>query len=135
MGLCNLRHIEDEIEKRKRIYNRYLWNLDGVRGGKLNKIKANVKSNYSYFPLVIEDSFGLSRDDVYDLLYKEGIVARKYFYPITSAFECYEKKYDPNATPRALNISQRIITLPIYPELSIEDVDRICRIIIRGHNN
>ena len=77
----------------------------------------------------------MSRDDVYDLLYKEGIVARKYFYPITSAFECYEKKYDPNATPRALNISQRIITLPIYPELSIEDVDRICRIIIRGHNN
>lgn len=130
MGLCNLRHIEDEIEKRKNVYNRYLENLDGAQGGyKLNKIKQNVKSNYSYFPLVIEDSFGVSRDDVYDMLNKEGFVARKYFYPITSAFKCYEKRFDPNATPIALEISRRIITLPIYPDLAMEDVDRICKIV------
>lgn len=134
MGLCNLRHIEGEIEKRKRVYNRYLEKLDGIRGGKLNIIKKNVTSNYSYFPFVIEDSFGMSRDDVYDLLNREGIVARKYFYPITSAFECYKKEFDSNATPRALEISRRIITLPIYSDLAMEDVDKICEIIVCGHN-
>lgn len=131
MGLCNLRHIEDEIEKRKRVYERYFENLDGITGGlKLNRIRRNVRSNYSYFPLVVENSYGVSRDEVYDLLNREGIVARKYFYPITSAFECYKKEFDPNTTPRAMEISQKIITLPIYSDLAIEDVDRICKIIL-----
>lgn len=134
MGLCNLRHIKDEIKRRKRVYNRYLENLGSVKGLRLNKIKRNVKANYSYFPVVIEDSFRVSRDEIYDLLDRKGIVARKYFYPITSAFECYKKRFDPNATPRAMEISERIITLPIYPDLGLEDVDRICKIIC-GHND
>lgn len=135
MGLCNLRHIEDEIEKRKRVYNRYLENLDGVKGIKLNRIKQNVKSNYSYFPVLIEDSFKIPRDDVCGLLRRKGIVARKYFYPITSAFDCYIKKFDPAATPRAFEISRKIITLPIYSDLAMEDVDRICKIIVCDHND
>lgn len=135
MGLCNLRHIEDEIEKRKRVYSRYMENLDGITGLTLNKVRKNIKSNYSYYPVVVEDSFGSTRDDIYNKLFENGIVARKYFYPITSAFECYEKRFDPNATPRALEISRRIITLPIYSDLAIEDVDRICNIFICGNND
>lgn len=130
MGICNLRHIDDEINKRKGIYERYLENLDGITGLKLNKVKADIKSNYSYFPIEFEKSFGQNRDEIYARLLEKGIMARKYFYPLTNAFECYRKIFNPFVTPVALDISRRILTLPIYADLKFEDVDRICRIIL-----
>ena len=66
-----------------------------------------------------------------EALAEEGIGARKYFYPLTNTFDCFHGKYDPSLTPVALHISKRVLTLPLYADLALEDVDRICEIIIK----
>lgn len=131
MGICNLMHIEEEIQKRKKVYERYMDNLEGKEGIKLVKPKAEETSNYAYFPVVFDEGkCGKMRDDVYDRLAKNNIYARKYFYPLTSEFECYKGYFNGMQTPIAKNISQRILCLPMYADLDINNVDQICRIII-----
>lgn len=131
MGICNLRHVDDEIAKRKAVVERYRERLSGVDGIQLNCIQDDVKSNYAYFPVVFEERlFGASRAEVFDKLAENGIGARKYFYPLTNTFECFHGKYDVTKTPVALHISKRVLTLPLYADLALEDVDRICDIIL-----
>lgn len=131
MGICNLRHVDDEIAKRKKVAERYRMHLEGVDGIRLNVIQKDVKSNYAYFPAIFEERlFGASRVEVFDKLAENGIGARKYFYPLTNTFECFHGKYDVTKTPVALHISKRILTLPMYADLALEDVDRICDIIL-----
>ena len=132
MGICNLRHVEDDIRKREAVVNRYRERLDRVEGLQLNVIQENVKSNYAYFPVVFNpETFGSTRNEVFAALADEGIGARKYFYPITNSMACYHNQFDVNKTPVALRISKRVLTLPLYPDLSLEDVDRICDIILK----
>ncbi|MBQ4227075.1 MAG: DegT/DnrJ/EryC1/StrS family aminotransferase [Clostridia bacterium] len=133
MGICNLRHLKDEISKRKRVAERYMQNLSGTRGVKLCPPSPDTQSNYAYFPIVFEDSFGASRDQVFEALGAIGVTARKYFYPLTNSFECYRDL--PTAgidkTPRANYVAQRVLTLPLYADLALEDVDRICETVLR----
>lgn len=130
MGLCNLRHVEEEIEKRKKIVERYRDKLEGVEGLQLNVIQKDVKSNYSYFPIIIEEKqFGSSRAEVFDRLAEHGIGARKYFYPLTNTFSAFHGQFNVLETPVALHISKRVLTLPLYADLSMKDVDRICEIV------
>lgn len=131
MGLCNLRHIEQTIQCRKAVTERYRSHLEGVPGIRLNPIQEGVRSNYSYFPVIFdEEVFGCGRDEVAQALAENEIYARKYFYPITNAFSCYEGRFDPEETPVALRLSRQVLTLPLYDALSLEDVDRICAIIL-----
>lgn len=130
MGICNLRHLDEEITKRKKVVERYRDGLKDIPGLKLNVQQKDVKSNYAYFPIVIEaETFGATRDEVYDRLKKEDILARKYFYPLTNCFECYKNQFDVKDTPVALKISERVLTLPLYADLEMETVDKICNII------
>lgn len=131
MGICNLRHVDSEIEKRKKVVERYRSRLENVDGLKLNCIQKDVKSNYAYFPVIIDEKlFGASRNEVFDRLEENDIGARKYFYPLTNTFAAFHGKYDVKETPVALHISKRILTLPLYSELAIEDVDNICDVIL-----
>lgn len=131
MGLCNLKHINTEIEKRKRVVNRYREHLEGIEGIQLNPIQENVEYNYAYFPVIFNEKiFGASRNEVSDELSRNGIGARKYFYPLTNTFDCFHGKYDVNLTPIALYVSKRVLTLPLYADLSLDDVDRISKIIL-----
>lgn len=131
MGLCNLENIDDEIDKRKHIDLEYRKYLEEVNGINIKKINKDIKSNYSYFPIVInEKEFGATRDEIYELLKNNNIFARKYFYPLTSEYECYRQKYNSNDTPNALYISKRILTLPIYSGLDDSDIERICKLIL-----
>lgn len=132
MGLCNLRHISNEIAKRKIVVERYMERLTGVEGIQLNPKQKEVQPNYAYFPIVIDESiFGASRNEVFCELTKHDIYVRKYFYPLTNTFDCFHGKYDVNLTPMALHISKRVLTLPLYADLSIEDVDSICDLILK----
>lgn len=132
MGICNLRHLEGEIAKRKKVVERYTENLDGIPGIRLNSPQEGVQSNYAYFP-VIFDGYKDSRDEVFENLAAQGVTARKYFYPLTSDFACYRNL--PTAggekTPVARHLAASVLTLPLYADLSMEDVDRICEIIRR----
>lgn len=128
MGLCNLRHVEEDIKKRKIVAERYIKNLEKTPGIKLVKSQIEVESNYAYFPIIVDGIFKC-RDQVFKELEGRNIHPRKYFYPLVSDYECYEGRFDSAKTPVAQYIAERVLTLPIYPDLSLEDVDWICDII------
>lgn len=129
MGICNLRYIDREIEKRKLVVNRYIANLGGIEGIKLSYKQNGVESNYSYFP-VLFDGYKKNRDEIYEELLQNNINSRKYFYPLTNEFNCY-REFNLNNTPIASYIAKRVLTLPLYADLELEEVDRICEIIKR----
>ena len=135
MGLCNLRHLKSEIEKRKRVTERYNARLAGIDGLQLNTQQENTEPNYAYYPVVF-DGFRLNRDEVFEILRKNGIIPRKYFYPLTSSFACYRGRpgFDTADTPIAAHIADRVLTLPMYADLPLETVDRICDIILNGES-
>lgn len=132
MGICNLRHLDEEIAKRKKVVERYRERLSGVEGIKLSVIQENVESNYAYFPVVF-DGYKYTRNEIYEKLKEQNITARKYFYPLTNSFECY-RNY-PTAgvekTPVAQHMALRVLTLPLYADLALEDVDKNCDIILK----
>lgn len=129
MGLCNLRHIDEEIEKRKRVVERYQTNLNNEKGIRIQKSQFGVQRNYAYFPVLFEN-FRNSRDGIFEELEMNQIFARKYFYPITPNYECYQKQFDLDKIPVAKYVADRILTLPLYADLDLEDVDRICEVLI-----
>ena len=132
MGICNLRHLDEEIAKRKILVERYRERLSGVDGIKLSAVQEGVESNYAYFPVVF-DGYKYTRNEVFEKLQEQGIIARKYFFPLTNSFECY-RNY-PTAgvekTPVAQHLALRVLTLPLYADLSLIDVDRICEVILK----
>ena len=131
MGLCNLRHLDEELAKRKTVVEHYRKRLSGVKGIKLCTDQKDVNSNYAYFPVVF-DGYRYTRDEIYGILREQNIIARKYFYPLTNSFECYQNLETAGAekTPVAQYLADRVLTLPLYADLSAEDIDRICDIIL-----
>ena len=131
MGICNLRHLDREIGKRRLVAERYREKLDGIKGIKLSRPQKDVEPNYAYFPVVF-DGFGADRNEVFDALQQNGITARKYFYPLTNSVEAYADLPSVGAekTPVAARLADCVLTLPMYADLSLEDADRICEIIL-----
>lgn len=129
MGICNLRRLPQDIAAREQIARRYAENLAGLDGVVLPVEQAGVEHNYSYMPVRFDDAFGMSRDEVHDRLAEHRIFARKYFYPLISDFSCYAGRFDSSRTPVAQNAAQRVLTLPIYPDLPLEVVDRVSGIL------
>ncbi|MDO4266435.1 MAG: DegT/DnrJ/EryC1/StrS family aminotransferase [Eubacteriales bacterium] len=128
MGLCNLKHLQSWIRARKAVAERYRNNLSGVPGIRFLRMREDVKSNYAYMPVLIEGGIK-KRDAVYGYLSEQGIFPRKYFYPCANAYDCYKDRYDANETPVAKTVSECVLTLPVYPELPLPEVDRICSLL------
>lgn len=127
MGLCNLRHLDEQIALRKKAVERYRERLSGKSGIILCGEQSGVTSNYAYLPVqIVPEQFGANRDEVADRLAQQNVFARKYFYPLTSAFPVYRERFTIQDTPIAEEISSRILCLPLYADLSVEDVDRVC---------
>ena len=131
MGLCNLRHVEEDIARRKVVAERYRERLEGIDGVQLNTPQADVVPNYAYFPVVFDEkAFGSTRDEAFAALERADIHSRKYFYPLTNTFDCFRGKYDVEQTSVARSVADRVLTLPIYPDLEEAAVDRICEVIL-----
>ena len=132
MGICNMRHLDTEIKKRQIITERYRERLGKIEGIKICHGQENVESNFAYFPVVF-DGYKHTRNEVFNKLAENNIIARKYFYPLTNSFECYRGL--PTAgiekTPIAQHVALRVLTLPLYADLKLEDVDSICDIILK----
>ena len=130
MGICNLRHIDEDIEKRKAVVNRYKENLKDTEGIVFCPEQQGVTQNFAYLPIVVDETkLRKTRDDIFTALANENIFARKYFYPLVQDYECYKDTYDSALTPVAQYVSKRVLTLPLYSELSLDTVDKICEII------
>lgn len=130
MGLCNLRHIDGQIELRKAAFQRYFERLNGADGITILTEKDNIKHNYAYYPVLFDkEKFGLDRNEVCDKLAKENIFARKYFYPLTSENSSFENDLS-DETPVAKELSRKMLCLPLFADLTVEEVDTICDIIL-----
>lgn len=129
MGLCNLNHIEEVIQARKERFIYYKKQLNGIRGVSFLQLKTDTKFNYAYFPIIIEDEYGLNRDELYKYLREKNFFSRKYFYPITADQECFKGKYREQKLDVARNLSSRVLLLPLYAELNYKDIDTIISLI------
>ena len=132
-GLLQLQHIDASILKRREIDERYRALLSDVAGIRCVPLPGDTRHNYSYFPILIEPEYPVSRDELYLLMRQERVLARRYFFPLISDFPMY--RGFPSAAadllPTAKRISSRILCLPIYPTLPLDEVDRIAD-LIRG---
>ena len=133
-GLLQLRYVDAAISARQHIDERYRKGLAGIAGVTVIKPHDDSTQNYSYFPILVDDAYALSRDALYQLLKDQGILSRRYFYPLISEMPMYRGL--PSASldrlPVAKRISEQVLCLPIYPDLSSSDQDRIVAIIRAG---
>ncbi|MDR0912510.1 MAG: DegT/DnrJ/EryC1/StrS family aminotransferase [Methanobrevibacter sp.] len=131
IGLLNLDLFEEEKNKRMKVRKSYIENLKDVEGIRIPKAPKNVTLSTQYFPIVIEDNFNISRDELYNRLKEYNVYTRKYFYPICSDFEPYKvlKSSSEDNLPIANDIKNKVLCLPFYGELNKDTVDKICEII------
>lgn len=128
MGIVNFPHIDESLSTRKELALRYNDRLKSVKGVKVLSSQQNTCSNYAYYPVVFEGD-KWNRDWVADKLAQNNVFARKYFYPLVSDFDCYREHYDSSKTPVARDIASKVLTLPLYVDMTTEEVDYICHLI------
>lgn len=139
LGLLQLDYIDKALQKRQIVDREYRRILDGIPGIRLLSMEDVHRVNYAYFPILIEEEFGASRDEVYFKLKSENIHPRRYFYPLISEFSMYRGL--PSASGINLSVASRvsnnILCLPIYPDLPLAVIYDVCDIIVtaggRGH--
>lgn len=136
MGICNLRHLDEVICRRRILTKYYEEQLDGIKGIQLktNLTKEGLRSNCAYLPLIVDDKT-IKRDNLYDILNKNGVQALRHFYPLTSQYSCYNCEKNGNTTPVAVWVSKHILLLPLYADLRTEQIDYICKVIREYVNN
>lgn len=132
MGLCNLRHVEENRLLRRQVVEKYRQLLSGREEIRLPDPQPGVESNYAYFPVLFTGGHQ-ARQEMCRKLLENDVYARKYFYPLTSDFACYRDRpgFDSSLTPVAQRISSQVATLPLYPGLEDSDIERICRILLQ----
>jgi dTDP-4-amino-4,6-dideoxygalactose transaminase len=130
-GLLQLRYIDKAIESRKAIDQKYKKLLQKISGIKTIDIFKEFNSNYSYFPVIVEDNFPIKRDGLYERLKTNNIFSRRYFYPLISEFPMYSSLPSANREnlKNAYDISKKILCLPIYPDLDEPSIEKICELI------
>jgi len=131
LGLLQLKYVDEVIEKRRKIDEIYRYLLKDVTGLKCIKILEASNSNYAYFPVLIKKEYRRTRDELYELLKENGVFARRYFYPLISDFPMYRGLPSANKDQLtyASSASEEVLCLPIYPELSADEITFVCEII------
>lgn len=130
MGLLNLKYVDQEIEKRRQKVEKYRQYLSGKPGIKvLENSDSGIRSNYAYFPILITEEYGKSRDELAEILKKNNIFPRKYFFPLITDFACYRGKYRGD-TSVARYVADRVLCLPIWGDIAEDAIALICSIIV-----
>lgn len=130
-GLLQLQHIEIALERRRQIDQHYRKRLKGVPGIRLIERTKQTAANYSYFPILVETDYPHSRDELYQKLKDNNIYSRRYFYPLITDFPMYRDlpSANHNNLPVASQITNKVICLPIYPSLNVEELDRVTTLV------
>lgn len=132
-GLLNLKQVDSAISKRKHFAELYKSSLRNVEGIRFLEDIENVRHNYSYFPIFIdENSYGISRDDLYAKLKNNNILGRRYFYPLISEFSTYKglESSTKMNLPVAHKLANSVICLPMYADLTEDDVKRVIDVVL-----
>ena len=131
MGLCNLRHFEENRLKRKELFTYYRERLSNIKGIRfLDYDEVHNEFNYTYCPIFVnKEAYGMDRNGLFERLAENHVHSRKYFYPIVNEFNCYKDLGFKGETPIAKKLSEEVLTLPLYTDLKLEQVKMICDII------
>lgn len=133
-GLLQLKHMESAIALRAAVDRRYRESLAGIAGITVPQVPTGLERSYSYFPVLVGEGYPLSRDALYEALRAKGVFARRYFYPLISAFPMYRGL--PSALPENLPVANRIaaqvLCLPIFPDLAEDQQAMICELVRNG---
>ncbi len=131
LGLLQLKHIGAAIDRRRDIYNKYRSVLMGVPGIQLYEYGRGINPNFGYFPILVNEAYHQTRDELYALMRRHSILARRYFYPLISEFPMYRNlpSAHKQGLPIATGISDRVLCLPIHPGLSDAEVEFIADLV------
>lgn len=133
-GLLQLQHMDHVLQRRAEIDARYRRQLHNMLGIHCLPRSGQTVANHSYFPILVQPDYPLSRDGLYQKLKDQGVFSRRYFYPLISDFPMYRSL--PSAAranlPTAARAAETVLCLPIYPDLNAGDVDRIVQLISLG---
>ena len=132
-GLLNLKQVDNAIAARQKVANCYREALRNIPGIRFFDDMPGVKHNYSYFPIFINaEEYGMTRDELYFKMKEQGVLGRRYFYPLISTFSTYRGL--PSATPEnlpvATKIANEVICLPMHHALTDKDIERVLNCII-----
>ena len=133
-GLLNLKQVDAAIEARHKVADQYREALRNVPGIRFMEDIPGVRHNYSYFPIFIDaEKYGMTRDELYFKMKENNVLGRRYFYPLISEFSTYRglESARPENLPVATHIANTVICLPMYHNLTDDDVKRIIAQIIR----
>lgn len=131
-GLLNLKQVDNAIAARQRVANAYRETLRNVEGITFMDDMPGVRHNYSYFPIFVDkEKYGMTRDELYFKMKEQGILGRRYFYPLISEFSTYRglRSANPENLPVAHSIANSVICLPMYHSLTEESITRIIKLI------
>lgn len=130
-GLLQLQHMGTVMQRRAEVDAMYREGLKDVKGIRCLPQTASRTRNHSYFPIMVEADYPLSRNALYQKLKDHGINGRRYFYPLISEFPMYRGL--PSAAPSNLTVAteaaQKVVCLPIYPDLKDVDQRRVIELI------
>ena len=133
-GILQLKHVEENIQKRKIIAENYNLKLQALCNVSMLRIDTEISYNYSYYPIFIDNEIsGKSRDDIYNILKKNNIHARRYFYPLVTKFPMYRSGDSAKQSnlPEAEKLAEKVICLPIYPDLTEIEQNYIIDVLLK----
>lgn len=127
IGLLNLKIYRKEQEKRKKLKEFYNSKLEKIQGIRIPKMPKNVTDSFQYYPIIIEDDYPISRNEIYEMFKKENIFTRKYFYPACSDYDCYKNDLTVKLAhlPVTNDLKNKVLCLPYYGDLEKEAAEYI----------
>lgn len=128
-GLLQLDHVGHALDRRRAVDLHYRERLEGIAGIQCLPAAEDFSANFAYFPILVDDPFPISRDELYARLKSHGILARRYFYPLATEMAVYKGAVRTFPLPVAHRAAQQVICLPIYPQLQLDDIERVIRVI------
>ncbi len=135
-GLLQLKYVDEFIDRRKKITEYYRESLKGISGISFLNDIPSITHVYSYFPILIDkEKYGMDRDSLYDRFKENNILTRRYFYPLISEFDPYKNLFSSTQSniPNAIKFSRQVLCLPIYIDLSKEEIDKVCMLIKKNN--
>lgn len=130
-GLLQMKYIDGALDARAQVYQRYCLGLKDIPGIRFYDPANQFDWNHAYYPILVDSHYSVSRDELYDILKKENIYSRRYFYPLISSFAMYRNL--PSAAvenlPIANSLAEKVLCLPMFPDLKQEDQQRIIDIV------
>ena len=130
VGLLSLDTYQEEMAQRARIGEVYRGVLAGSDLVKCPVFPKHATSSHQYFPIRVP-----GRESVNSALKAENIMARRYFHPLVTDYDCYRQDFRSSDYPNSVAAGAEALCLPYHSGVTLDDAERIARIVVENVNN